>query len=431
MFAFCYTHAAATRPRPWGQGDSAQNSARNRNSVDKSCYSSEIMGMEPAEILEIIRREEDGKHQFKADIRNVDTLAAEMVAFSNSAGGQLLLGVQNNGQIAGLTRDDMRRLNQLVSNAASQSVRPPINPQTENIAFPDGLVMVVSIPEGLNKPYMDNQGAIWVKSGADKRKVTAREEMQRRFQQAHLLYGDEVPVPGMTAQDIDFDYFRRFFEQQYGEPLDPDVASLTTLLENMNLMAGGALNVAGVLLFGKRPEFRLPTCGVKAVAYPGDDIHVSTYRDSEDIGGKLEEVFKQALAFLTRHLWRVQNGRHVNSVGELEIPPVALEELLVNALIHRDYFISAPVRLFIFDHRIEIISPGHLPNHLTVEHIKRGISNIRNPILASFAAKMLPYRGLGNGIRRALKTYPAITFDDDREGNTFTVTLARRAMAMS
>ncbi|WP_459931468.1 ATP-binding protein [Desulfosporosinus burensis] len=92
---------------------------------------------------------------------------------------------------------------------------------------------------------------------------------------------------------------------------------------------------------------------------------------------------------------------------------------------HRDYLVSAPIRIFIFSDRIEIISPGHLPNNLTVENIKKGISNIRNPILASFATRILPYRGLGSGIRRALSAYPSIELLDDREGNVFKVIIAR------
>jgi ATP-dependent DNA helicase RecG len=101
------------------------------------------------------------------------------------------------------------------------------------------------------------------------------------------------------------------------------------------------------------------------------------------------------------------------------------EELVANTLIHRDYFISAPVCIFIFDDRIEIISPGHLPNYLTIENIKAGNSVIRNPILASFATKLLPYRGLGNGVRRALKVYPDIDFIDDKEGNLFKAIIKR------
>jgi len=127
------------------------------------------------------------------------------------------------------------------------------------------------------------------------------------------------------------------------------------------------------------------------------------------------------MGFLLRNLKRLQAGQNVNSEGKLEIPKIALEELVVNALIHRDYLTSAPIRIFIFDNRLEIISPGHLPN--TIENIKNGNSNIRNPILASFAAKILP--GLGNGIRRALEAYPQIEFLDDREGNQFKVTIWR------
>ena len=93
---------------------------------------------------------------------------------------------------------------------------------------------------------------------------------------------------------------------------------------------------------------------------------------------------------------------------------------MVNALVHRDYLIDAPVRIFMFDDRVEIISPGHLPNHLTVAKIRAGNSVIRNPILVSFASKgLLPYRGLGSGIKRALEDWPGIEFKDDHEENLF------------
>ena len=87
---------------------------------------------------------------------------------------------------------------------------------------------------------------------------------------------------------------------------------------------------------------------------------------------------------------------------------------------------SAPIRIFLFDDRVEIISPGHLPNNLTVANIRSGNSNIRNPTLTSYATRVLPYRGLGTGILRALKEYPAIDFVDDRDGNQFRAVIRRR-----
>lgn len=142
----------------------------------------------------------------------------------------------------------------------------------------------------------------------------------------------------------------------------------------------------------------------------------------EDFEGPLPDQFEGALAFVLRNLAKVQpEGGSVNAPGRLPVPRIVFEELLVNALIHRDYFINAPVRVFIFDDRIEIISPGSLPNHLSVEKVRAGNSILRNPILASFAAKgILPYRGLGTGIRRVLKEWPGVEFIDDRSGCTFT-----------
>lgn len=178
----------------------------------------------------------------------------------------------------------------------------------------------------------------------------------------------------------------------------------------------------------KTPELlEIPAFIVKCVSYPGNDIHVSEYLDSQDISGLLKDVFDQSVSFIQRHLKRIQKDKNVNSLGEPEIPRIVLEEIVANALIHRDFFISAPIRIFIFSDRIEIISPGHLPNNLTIENIKNGNSNIRNPILASFATKLLPYRGLGNGIRRAIKAYPDIDFINDNEGNLFTCIMHRRA----
>lgn len=375
--------------------------------------------METSELLEIIARDEDSKHQLKANVTNETSLAQEMVAFSNTLGGLLIIGASNDGTLSGLTREDMGRLNNLISNAASQQIKPPINPITENILLNDNLVMVVNIFKGISKPYMDKNGVIWVKSGADKRKATSREEIQRMYQSAGLLHGDAIPVPTMTVSDIDENIFSAFYQKQYEERLDEQDLSLKQIIENLNLSREGVLNIAGALLFGKNVEHRLPAFIVKCVTYPNIDIDEDEYIDSQDISGTLKNVFNDTLGFILRNVKRVQNGQGINSLGELEIPKIVFEELVANALIHRDYFISAPIRIFIFSDRIEIISPGHLPNNLTIENIKNGNSNIRNPILASFATKLLPYKGLGSGIRRVLKAYSKIEFVEDRNGNTF------------
>lgn len=379
--------------------------------------------METEELLAIIANGEDSRHQFKQNITRTESLVPELAAFSNSKGGLLLIGVNDEGGIQGLTIDDMGRINQLVSNAA-KDVKPPISVTTENIALPNGLVMVVDVPEGISKPYMDGNLHVWVKNSANKSKVSAREELLRMFQSSALVHADEVPVKGSSTADIDQGFFDDFFEKEYGEIIDDD-QSRDQLLENMNLAKNGQLNICGTLLFASRPQIRLPVFIVKAVAFPGVDIEDEHYIDSQDINGKLSDVFQKVLGFVLANIRHVQNEQGINSVGEPEIPRIVLEELIANALIHRDYFVSAPIKVLVFADRIEIMSPGHLPNNLTIENIKMGNSNVRNPILASFAPKVLPYRGLGSGIKRAIKAYPDIELIDDRAGNAFKAIIKR------
>jgi len=382
--------------------------------------------METAELIEIISRGEDSRHQFKENVHNQDSLAEELVAFSNSGGGIIVIGVSDKtNEVIGLTPNDVHRINSLISNAASESVIPPVNVSSQNINHPNGLVMVVRVPDGISKPYMDKKGSVLLKVGADKRKYASREELQRMFQAASIVHADEPPVNGMGVADVDVRFLGKYLEDNLGETIEQQNVPLDRLLENMNIARDGTLNLAGALIFAKRPEVKLPVFIVKAVAFPGKKITDEHYLESRDLTGKLTDIFEQGIRFLIGNTSTAQNGQTVNSLGEAEVPRIVWEELLANALIHRDYFVSAPVRVLIFSDRVEIISPGHLPNNLTVENIKAGNSNIRNPILASFATKILPYRGLGSGILRSLKAYPAIELIDDREGNLFKVIVAR------
>jgi ATP-dependent DNA helicase RecG len=373
---------------------------------------------------------EDSTRQFKADVRNADSLAAEMAAFANTQGGAIFIGVADDGAIPGLSIQDVARINQLISNAASQLVRSPLTVQTENVALEhDRLVIALTIPKGIDKPYFDRNGVIWLKTGADKRRINSKEELRRLFQLSGQFFADELPT-NAGIDRLDSLRFRDFLTTVYRQPYPETPDALMRLLRNLNLAtADDRLNLAGVLLFAEHPEVILPAFVIKAIRYPGNKIHASTYLDTEDFSGSLPRQFADAFGFVMRNLHKVQSGRGVNAPGRPEVPEIAIEELLVNALVHRDYLISAPIRLFIFDDRIEIISPGHLPNNLTVEKIRAGNANLRNPILVSYAAKgLLPYRGLGSGIQRALDAWPEIDFTDDRDGNLFTVTISRQSL---
>jgi len=388
-----------------------------------------IASRDVQDLFEQIARGEDSARQFKVDVKNPESLAAEMVAFANADGGRILIGVADDGTATGLAASDVRRINQLIGNVASQFVRSPIEVRTENVALDTGRVIIVlDVPKGIDKPYFDKNGVIWLKNGADKRRINSREELRRFFQFSPQFHADEMPTrAGVDA--LDKLRFRDFLKREYGRDYPDSADNLVGLLKNLNLADNdGRLNLAGVLLFAEHPDWIVPQFIVKAVRFPGTAITAVEYADSEDFAGTLDKVFADALAFIMRNLHKVQErGASVNSPGVSEVPKEVFEELLVNALVHRDYMVSAAIRLLIYDNRIEIISPGHLPNNLTVDKIQAGNSNIRNPILMSFAAKkILPYHGLGSGIRRALEKWPHIDFHDDRDGCLFVATVWRR-----
>jgi len=151
--------------------------------------------MDQQEFLPKIHAGEDSQTQFKSDITNADSLAAEIVAFSNLKGGVIYVEVDDNGRIPGIPRGEIGRLNQIISNTASQHIKSPIAVQTTNVS-PDNsnTVIMIHVPEGLDKPYFDKNGIIWLKNGADKRRINSKEELQRLFQSTDLIHADEIPT---------------------------------------------------------------------------------------------------------------------------------------------------------------------------------------------------------------------------------------------
>jgi ATP-dependent DNA helicase RecG len=381
--------------------------------------------MESLDLLDIIALGETSTVQFKRILDSPDKLAAEMCAFANSEGGRILFGVEDDGSITGLKPEEVRDLNSRVANVASDKIREPLFPSSEVVKVEGKNILVVAVPESFSKPHFDTAGAIWVKNMGDKRRVTSREELRRIFQDSHVFYADEQPIQRTSIADMDRESFERFYAREYGEAIDPTATPHARLLENLNLARKEKLTLAGLLFFGKNPERFRPELMTKAVAFPGTDPADSHYLDSEDLAGTLPRQLAISKAFILRNLRKQQMNQSFNTEGIPEIPPESLEELLVNMLIHRNYFVSAPQKIFVFTDRIELHSPGALPNALTLEQVKAGNSIPRNPILHGLGSKLMPYRGIGTGIRRALKYYPAIEFFNDEQENRFRVVIQR------
>lgn len=383
--------------------------------------------MEASELKKCIVGGETSRVQFKEDVTNAVSIAQEMVAFSNSKGGRILIGINDKtGAVTGLSFGDIQRINSLLGTAANEHVKSPIIVTTETVELEGKQVIVVDVPEGRDKPYMDKDGLVFVKNAADKRKVTSKEELSRLLQSSGNLYAEEVLVRHSTYDDLDWPKLKAFCEKKYKATVEDEERD--RYIHNLRLGRDGKLNTAGALLFGKDQQYLLPQFFITAIWLPGNKLTEDAYKSSEDLTGTLPFQYQYAFDFVRSKLNYVQGDQGFNSLGIPEVPLVVFQELLVNALVHRDYFINDTIKLFVFRDRVEIRSPGKLPNNLTVEEMKLGLRKSRNFILYTIAPELLPYRGAGSGILRALEAYPDITFINDTEGEQFTAIIHRPYM---
>ncbi len=419
--------------------------------------------MTEKEILQLRDLAEAGQVQFKERITNKEDkydIGCEMVAFSNSRGGRLVIGINDkSGEINALSYMELQETTNLLTSIASENVIPNVLIDVENVPTTGGAVVVATIPEGKNKPYHDNKGIIWVKNGADKRKVFDNSELADMMGDCGRYYADEEAVRDASIEDLDADTIKLYMMERFspvfrGKNIDELTmkdysldqmagfvikgATIERLLRNLRFIRpDGQMTKAAMMLFGKYTQRWLPEITAKCICFFGNSVGGTQFRDKMhdmEIEGNLLHQYRTIMNFFTRNLRKVQVKREFNSLGEMEIPYESLTEYVVNALVHRSLNIKTPIRIFIFDDRVEIHSPGSLPNGLTIEDVKNGTSMPRNVFLFTNANYLLPYTGDGSGVRRALEYDPDAVFSNgvsDKEithaSNEFVITIPRKS----
>ncbi len=389
--------------------------------------------------------------QFKERILDKYDIACELVAFSNSHGGKLVVGIKDKtGETNALSYSEVQETTNLLSDIASENVVPSILIKIDTVEVEDGNLVVATVKEGLNKPYHDNKGIVWVKNGADKRKVFDNAELAEMMTDCGSFAPDEAGVRDATVNDLDATTIKQFLGNRFDRVLENkgltgdafNEASLDMIcsaiakghdcekiLRNLRFIRpDGSLTVAAMLLFGKYTQRWLPMMTAKCICFAGNSVGSKVFRDKvndADMEGNLLHQYDTIMDFFTRNLHNVQVGEEFNSMGKLEIPYTSLVEFTVNSLVHRSLNMKAPVRIFIFDNRVEIHSPGALPNGLTIDDIKAGTSMPRNMFLFNNAIYLLPYTGVGSGITRALDEDVNVTFMNNDKAQEFVITVWR------
>ena len=403
------------------------------------------------DILKQIKAGEVSGVQFKERILDKYDIACELVAFSNSHGGKLVVGIKDKtGETNALSYSEVQETTNLLSDIASENVVPSILIKIDTVEVEDGNLVVATVKEGLNKPYHDNKGIVWVKNGADKRKVFDNAELAEMMTDCGSFAPDEAGVRDATVNDLDATTIKQFLGNRFDRVLENkgltgdafNEASLDMIcsaiakghdcekiLRNLRFIRpDGSLTVAAMLLFGKYTQRWMPMMTAKCICFAGNSVGSKVFRDKvndADMEGNLLHQYDTIMDFFTRNLHNVQVGEEFNSMGKLEIPYTSLVEFTVNSLVHRSLNMKAPVRIFIFDNRVEIHSPGALPNGLTIDDIKAGTSMPRNMFLFNNAIYLLPYTGVGSGITRALDEDINVTFMNNDKAQEFVITVWR------
>ena len=409
--------------------------------------------MTKEDILRLRDTAEQTKVQFKERVtrENKYDVSCEMVAQSNYRGGMIVVGIDDKtGRINPLSFQEVQETTNLLGSLASEGVVPQILLDIENVQMDGGVIVVATIKQGKNKPYRDSKGIVWVKQGADKRKVFDNAELIAMLMENGQMHPDSMPIKGTSIKDLDEntvrDYLLSRFRSDYERQQLPitelkhkslaeiaDIISQTPegILKNNGLiMEDGTLTLAALMLMGKYPQRWLPAFTVRCISFVGNSIGGTEFRDKSgnDADGNAVHMYNYIISFLTRNLRHKQVEKDFNSPGELEVSMTSLSEIVANGILHRSYVIEAPLRVFIFDNRIEIHSPGLLPEGVNLENILHGASVPRNKLLFNHGINLLPYTGAGSGITRALKFTPDIKFVNDETLNEFVVTMEREGV---
>lgn len=351
----------------------------------------------PEELLQKIRLGEDTSLELKT-VRfrgdrvsepKRDELADELAAIANTHAGVLILGVDDKTRdIDGIPVERIEAAERYVYEICNESIRPPVLFRSFRMELPDGTgvlkpILKVDIPRSLF--VHESPGGYFHRQGSSKRKMPP-EYLARLFQQrsqARLIRFEEQPVPQSGMSDLSEAFWRRYTTRS-------DEAS-EIVLQKRNLLSceeNGAIraSVAGVLLCCERPDRFLPSAYIEAVRYRGIRQDSNNQIDAQKIYGPLDLQIKQAMAFLKRNQ-AVIATKEPHRIERPQFSERAIFEAVVNAVAHRDYSVSgSKIRFFIFDDRLEIYSPGALPNTVTIDSIALRQAT-RNELITSLLAE--------------------------------------------
>ncbi|CAN2050318.1 Transcriptional regulator [Candidatus Magnetomoraceae bacterium gMMP-13] len=326
--------------------------------------------MKKNELLEIILNGESSTIEFKTEDVHPSSLAEEIVAFANFEGGLILIGVDDSGEIIGCSRKDIE---EFVVNVCRNNVNPSIIPVIEKIFIDNKKIIAITIHRG-DTAHATNQGRYYIRVGSTKQ-IPTQQELLRLFQKRNMIQFDETPVMGASLNSIDIARVNSYLAKLDQSPLNEEnnkllVSELVNLSIMLEIDSNTHVSLGGILSFGKNPQKFFPSYNIMCGAYNGNDFLADIIREKE-LTGPLDDLIEDSVAFLKFTMPQKSIlERGVQRKTSYLYPVEAVREGIVNAICHRDYTITgSAIRIFLFKDRLEIRSPGGLPNTITLQNM--------------------------------------------------------------
>lgn len=364
--------------------------------------------MEWTEVLKRIQAGEGYHTEFKRGLGDGKALRKTLAAFANTEGGLLVLGVDDTGMITGV-REDPEKVSERLTDFLQSGLNAPAQARLGRFETPEGWVHWVEVPRQRGFEPLRSGGQVWVRRGQASTEPSAS-ELQDLYNLFGYILTEERAIEAAGESDIDLEVFRGFLKILGLDVEQEPQPSATDDLYNRGVLTdlGERLRATlyGVLAFGRTPQAYPQTrsCWIQCAAYAGNDRADEVLAVSESLG-RIDEQVERTLSWL-RILGHQERYQGAYREDLPRVPERAIREALVNAVAHRDYAIlGSRVLVEIFADRIDVTSPGTLPNHMTPESVRAGgHPRSRNELIANFfmAKRLMESRGRGWPIMRRL-----------------------------
>lgn len=374
------------------------------------------------ELLEIIANGESSGVDFKRDDIRPEQLAKAVVAMANLKGGMILLGVEDDGAISGLTRN---KTEEWVMNCFATKIHPLMLPFYEEVQMDDKRVAIISFEQGTSKPYVlrdSGREDVYIRVGTTSR-LASREQQARLYESGGMLHTEVLPVAGTSLSSLSKERLHDYLTYVLNDPDVPtDDASWIERLIGLGYMTKGVADnsvctIAGVLVFGTAPRRYLRQAGIRLMVFNGENKEYQALLDEvldgpmvalwriegqqrtlvENDYGLVERLVEKITPFVSNEAAEID--KNFRRERYWHYPREAIREAVVNALVHRDWTRSVDIEIAVYSDRLEIISPGAMQNSMTIEKMLAGQRSPRNSLLVEVLRDYGYVDARGMGVR--------------------------------